>query len=239
MRTERDAGRVAIVGAGLMLLAGAYTRMVRPRMARWGATDDEVAAAMPGDGEVPSPQLAVTRAVTIAAPPESVWPWLVQIGYHRAGWYAYDLFDNDDIPSAESILPELQHLEVGQVLGEEGFAVREIAPNQHLLLAFHHPATEWVVKQGVWPLFGHASMCLQLQPRQDGERTRLVYRVRFAAPGLTRLFTTFFEPADFFSSRRMLIGIKRRAESRRFQPVAAAPGAPGAPGAAASAVRTT
>jgi hypothetical protein len=219
------AGKLAIVGAGLVLFTGAYTKMVRPRMARWGATEDEVTAAMPGDDEVTAPQLAVTRAVTIAAPPESVWPWLVQIGYHRAGWYAYDLFDNDDIPSAESILPEFQYLEVGQVLGEEGFAVREIEPNQHLLLAFHHPKTQWVVKQGVWPLFGHASLCFQLQPRLDGERTRLAYRVRFAAPGLARVFMTFFEPADFLSSRRMLIGIKRRAEGHRFQPVAA-PGSP-------------
>ena len=201
-------------GAGLLLVAGGYVRMVRPRMARWGAADDEVVGAMPGDGEVPEPDWMVTRAVSIAAPPEAVWPWIVQIGYHRAGWYAYDTFDNDDIPSAETILPEFQHLEIGQVLGEEGFAVREIEPTRHLVLAFHHPKTTWVVKQGVWPLFGHCSMSLQLRPLLDGERTRFVYRVRFSAPRLGRLlFLPFFEPADFFSSRRMLTGIKRRAES--------------------------
>jgi hypothetical protein len=96
-------------------------------------SDGEVAGARPGDGEVPESQFAVTRAVTIAAPPEAVWPWIVQIGYHRAGWYAYDLFDNDDIPSAEAILPEFQHLEIGQVIGEEGFAVRELEPGRHLV----------------------------------------------------------------------------------------------------------
>lgn len=220
-------------GAGALLMAAAYAQMVRPRMARWGATDEEVSAAMPGDERVQAPQLAVTRAVDIVAPPAAVWPWLVQIGYHRAGWYAYDLFDNDDIPSAETILPEFQHLEIGQVLGEEGFAVQEVEPNRHLVLAFHHPKTVWVIKQGVWPLFGHCSMCLQLTPVRDGERTRLVYRVRFAVPLVARASMAFFEPADFFSSRHMLIGIKRRAEthkrpSRRVHPelVAIAPVSP-------------
>lgn len=213
----------ATLGAGALLMTGVYTRTVRPRMARWGATHDEVSAAMPGDELVQAPQLVVTRAVDIVAPPAVVWPWLVQIGYHRAGWYAYDLFDNDDIPSAETILPEFQHLEIGQVLGEEGFAVQEIEPNSHLVLAFHHPKTVWVFKQGAWPLFGHCSMCLQLKPVQDGERTRLVYRVCFAVPFLARVLMPFFEPADFFSSRHMLIGIKRRAETHWSRPLALTP----------------
>lgn len=128
MGYDRIARKRLLRGAGLMLVACGYVRLARPRMARWGATDGEVAGAMPGDGEVPGPQFAVARAVTIAAPPEAVRPWIVQIGYHRAGWYAYDLFDNDDIPSAEAIVPEFQHLEIGQVIGEEGFAVRELGP---------------------------------------------------------------------------------------------------------------
>jgi hypothetical protein len=214
MGDDRIAGKRALRCAGLLLLAGGYARLARPRMARWGAADDEVADAMPGDGEVPGPQFAITRAVTIAAPPEAVWPWIVQIGYHRAGWYAHDLFDNDDIPSAETILPEFQHLEIGQVIGEEGLAVRDLEPGRHLVLAFCYPETEWVVKQGVWPRFGHCSMCLQLRPVRDGERTRLLYRVRISAPPLGRALTlAFFEPADFVQSRKMLTGIKRRAET--------------------------
>ena len=120
MGRDRTARKRALRGVGLILVAGGYARLARPRMALWGADDGEVGDAMPGDGEVPGPQFAVTRAVTIAAPPGAVWPWIVQIGYHRAGWYAHDLFDNDDIPSAETILPEFQHLEIGQVIGEEG-----------------------------------------------------------------------------------------------------------------------
>lgn len=209
-------------GAGLILLACGYARLARPRMARWGATDAELADAMPGDGEVPGPQFAVTRAVTIAAPPEDVWPWIVQLGYHRAGWYAHDLFDNDDIPSSEAILPEFQQLEAGQVIGEEGFAVRDLEPGRHLVLGFRYPKTEWVVKQGLWPKFGHCSMCLQLRPVRDGERTRLLYRVRLAAPLLGRaLMVSWFEPADFVQSRKMLTGIKRRAETHHAGALAA------------------
>jgi hypothetical protein len=231
MGHHRIARTRALRCAGLMLLAGGYARLARPRMARWGADDDEVAGAMPGDSEVPGPQFAVTRAVTIAAPPEAVWPWIVQIGYHRAGWYAHDLFDNDDIPSAETILPEFQHLEIGQMIGEEGFAVRELEPGAHLVLAFHYPKTQWVVKQGVWPKFGHCSMCLALRPLRDGERTRLVYRVRISAPPLGRVvMLALFEPADFVQSRKMLTGIKRRAETRNIARLAPArePGQAGA-----------
>lgn len=224
MGHDRISRKRALRCAGVMLLAGWYARLARPRMARWGATDGEVADAMPGDGEVPEPQFAVTRAVTIAAPPEAVWPWIVQIGYHRAGWYAHDLFDNDDIPSAETILPEFQHLEVGQVIGEEGFAVRELEPGRHLVLAFHYPKTQWVVKQGVWPQFGHCSMCLALRPVRDGERTRLLYRTRISASPLGRaLMLALFEPADFVQSRKMLTGIKRRAETHHAARLATVP----------------
>jgi hypothetical protein len=219
MATLRNvfAHRVARIGGvaagGMLLLSSVYLFLLRPWHTRWGATDDEVAAALPGDDEVPRPQVNVTRAISIDAPPEAVWPWLVQIGYRRAGWYAYDLFDNDNVASAETILPALQNLEIGQLLGEEGLAVRAIEPNRHLLLAYHYPKTEWVVKQGIWPRFGHASMCLELNPLAAGERTRFIYRVRCSTPVLARVFLAFFEPADFVASRKMLLGIKRRAEA--------------------------
>ena len=68
--------------------------LVRPWHLRWGATADEVHGAMPGDDVVPKAQFNATRAVTIDAPPERVWPWIVQLGYRRAGFYTYDLIDN-------------------------------------------------------------------------------------------------------------------------------------------------
>ena len=80
---------------------------------RWGATDAEVVSAMPGDEIVPDASFIATRAITIAAPPEQVWPWIVQIGTGRAGFYSYDLFDNAARPSADRILPEFQEIQVG------------------------------------------------------------------------------------------------------------------------------
>ena len=150
------------------MAAGAYVLFIRPWHLRWGATDKEVQRPMPGDDQVPHPFVTATRAVTIDAPPEQVWPWLVQMGYRRAGWYAFERFDNDNIPSAEEIIPALQHLDIGQVIGEEGFAVQAIEPNRLLLLAFHYPKTEWVWKQGVWPRFGDCSWSLLLDPLDGG-----------------------------------------------------------------------
>lgn len=81
---------------------------------RWGSTDDEVASAMPGDAMFPDASFKSTRSITIAAAPQAVWPWLVQVGCGRAGFYSHDLLDNLARPSATTIVPELQHLEVGQ-----------------------------------------------------------------------------------------------------------------------------
>jgi hypothetical protein len=80
---------------------------------RWGATDAEVVSAMPGDEIVPDASFTATRAITIAALPEEVWPWIVQIGTGRAGFYSYDLFDNAARPSADRILPEFQETQMG------------------------------------------------------------------------------------------------------------------------------
>ena len=75
---------------------------------------------------------------------ETVWPWIAQIGYHgygRAGWYAFDLADNDGVPSARTIIPAAQHPRVGQLIGEEGFTIAAVEPNRLLLLSYHWPKT--------------------------------------------------------------------------------------------------
>jgi hypothetical protein len=201
---------VAALGA---VLFGVYMRFIRPWHLRWGATDEEVQRPLPGDDQVPNPFVTATRAVAIDAPPEQVWPWLVQMGYRRAGWYAFERFDNDNIPSAEEIIPALQHLDIGQVIGEEGLAVQAIEPNRLLLLAFHYPKTEWVLKQGFWPKFGDCSWSILLDPIDAGQRTRLVLRMRYGCRlGLHVLYWPLFEPADFLSERKTLLGIKQRAE---------------------------
>ena len=88
--------------------------LYRRRHLHWGATPAEITASMPGDALLPHAQFRATRAITIEAPPDAVWPWLVQVGCQRGGWYSNDLLDNLGQPSATTILPRFQHLEVGQ-----------------------------------------------------------------------------------------------------------------------------
>ena len=95
---------LAVVGASAVWF------VYRPWALRWGSTDEEIARAMPGDELLTDPSFNATRAVTINATPEEIWPWLVQIGYRRAGFYSYDRLDNDGVPSADRILPEYQGL---------------------------------------------------------------------------------------------------------------------------------
>ena len=85
-----------------------YLKIVRPRQVRWGATDEEVSRWMPGDDIVDNPTFNATRAITIEAAPEEIWPWIVQMGLGRAGWYSYDWVDNLGRPSAREVLPDYQ-----------------------------------------------------------------------------------------------------------------------------------
>jgi len=101
-----------IAGAAGMA-AVAYALWVRPRLWRWGATDEEVARPYPGADLVPDGERAATMAVTIDAPPDQVWPWLVQMGGDRGGWYSWDRLDNGGRPSAREVHLEWQDLAVG------------------------------------------------------------------------------------------------------------------------------
>jgi len=174
---------------------------------RWGATPAEVASAMPGDELLPRAQFRCTRAVTIDAPPEAVWPWLVQVGCLRGGFYSNDLLDNLGRPSARDIVAELQHLEVGQwvpmsptapsdvtALRVDGFEV-----NRWLL--WRKPDSTWA-----WTLTD-----------LGGGKTRLVTRVHavydWTKPAIALLGVVLMEFGDFAMMRRMLLGIKQRAEA--------------------------
>ena len=194
-------------GVGLAVLGavslGVYLRFIRPWQLRWGATDDEVASPLPGDADVPRPTFNATRAVTISARPEDIWPWLIQIGVTRAGWYSYDLFDNLGHPSAERIIPEFQHLAVGDVIpmspdGKQGQWVKALEPNRWML---------WEDKAG------DSTWYWGLDP-VDERQTRLITRVRmrynWTSPML--LFDLLVEFADIVMMRKCMLGIKRRAE---------------------------
>ena len=174
---------------------------------QWGATPDEVLRSLPGDELVSTAQFKATRAITIEAPPGAVWPWLVQVGCLRAGWYSNDLLDNLGRRSATTIVPGLQHLEVGQWVPmspsapseRTAFKVHSFQVNAWLL--WTKPDSTWV-----W----------QLTPTDDNG-TRLVTRIHavydWRHPLTAALGVLIMEFGDFAMNRRMLRGIKARAES--------------------------
>jgi hypothetical protein len=182
--------------------------LYRRRHRNWGATPAEIIGSLPGDGLQPRAQYRSTRAITINAPPDAVWPWLVQVGCGRAGFYSNDLLDNLGRPSATTIVPELQHLEVGQWVpmspsptpsDRTAFKVHSFEVNRWLL--WSKPDSTWA-----W----------QLTPT-DGNGTRLVTRIRavydWRRPLTALLGVLLMEFGDFAMLRRMLRGIKNRAET--------------------------
>jgi hypothetical protein len=191
-----------------LTLAVLYWFPLRRLFGRWGTTPVDLARVMPGDAAIADPTYAVTLAITVDARPAYIWPWLVQMGYRRGGLYSYDwldrLFGYLDRPSANRILPECQHLTVGDEipLGRgAGFPVTGIEPYRALVLGGKGDGFQWVWQFGLYPL--------------DGKRTRLVSRNSVRAPQTVGswLFLRVIEPAAFLMTRRMLLGLKHRAEA--------------------------
>src|SRR6185312_12202806 len=123
---------------GLLAVAGIYAKVWRPWQLTWGAKPEEVARSLPGDDLVSSPTFNATRAISIDAPPEQVWPWLVQVGVGRAGWYSYDLLDNLGRRSAWRILPQWQQLAPGDIVpispdGAHGMNVHALDPPRSMI----------------------------------------------------------------------------------------------------------
>jgi hypothetical protein len=189
-------------GVPLFVTAPAY----RHWHMRWGAMDEEVHASMQGDELVPNASFIATRAINIDAPAEKVWPWIVQMGYGRAGFYTYDIADNGGCPSADRILDEYQQFEVGDwtfnmnsVFGIElpinefdAFKVKSFETNHWLLWEKPGSTWSWLFKQ-----------------LPDGH-TRLILRIRARPESF--FWTLFMEFGDPPMARRMLKGIKSRAE---------------------------
>ncbi len=147
-----------------MAVVAIYHRLIHPWHVCWGATRVEAHRHLPGDDLVPAAG-GTTRAITIAAAPQQVWPWLVQIGFGRAGWYSYDWIDNDGKPSASTIRAEFQDLVVGDripMTPELGFDVVAIDPVRSLVSLSGDGSTSW---------------CLHVEPDGHGG-TRLISRFR-------------------------------------------------------------
>ena len=207
--TLRLWARRALLGAGVVALGllVAYVALFRPWQHRWDATPAERALPLPGDSIVTNPVHLTTRAITIAAPPELVWPWLVQIGYGRGGLYSYDRLDRWfgvlDRPSADSILPQFQKLRAGDTIpigSGPGWPVGLLDLRRTLLLD---------IREGDV----HVTWLFALLPR-GRDSTRLITRVR-ASARLTpwrRAQLLLLDPTEFLMVRRMLLGLKTRAE---------------------------
>jgi hypothetical protein len=186
---------------------GIYLLIIRPWHRTWGATAEETRMPMTADELVASPNYVTTRAVTITAPPEAVWPWLVQMGYKRGGLYSYDWIDRLqkilDRPSANAILPEFQDLKPGDEIpigGSPGWPVTSLEPNRSLIFDIRQPGV-------------HISWSWQLMPKNE-KATRLVLRIRgrVEVKPQTIPVVALLDPGEFTMVRKMLTGIKQRVE---------------------------
>ena len=194
--------RLRWVALWAALGAALYARFLRTPIMRWGATDAEAAAELPGDELLPDPDGEATRAIEIDAPAADVWPWIAQMGPRpRGGAYTYDRIENLlglDMHSADEVLSEFQHPEVGDEIGDGENRMRVELVEPRRALAWRSTDGNWV-----W--------AFALDER-DG-RTRLISRNRFRLPTVAhRLGMLAMEPASLVMERKMLRGIKHRAE---------------------------
>ena len=187
----------------LIILALFYLSLIRPWQLRWGATDAEIERSIPGDDIVGKPSFNATRAVTIHAPADNIYPWIVQMGVTRAGWYSYDLLDNLGKPSAESILTRHQNIQVGDIIlmspdGKQGMGVKDFRKNEWML---------W------WDNKGDSTWAWGIHPEGEN-RSRLITRVRlkYRWVSFSILFSMLVEFFDLPMMRKSMLGIKRRAE---------------------------
>jgi hypothetical protein len=195
----RLAARVILTVAALGAL---YRRFLRARILSWGATDAEASAPLPGDELLEEADGVATRAIDIAAPASAVWPWIAQLGPSpRGGAYTYDWIENLmglNMHSADRVLPEFQHPEVGDVIGYGPNRMRVERVEPERVLAWRSEDGNWV-----WTFV--------LEERAGS--TRLISRNRFRLPTLAaRVGMVPMEPASLVMERKMLRGIRERAE---------------------------
>jgi len=187
-----------------------YFAWIRDYQMFWGATAEDISRHMPGDELLVDPQFNSTRAVEIDATTDQVWPWVVQMGYSRGGFYGFDRLDNGGNRSAERIIPECQNLKVGDSLASGEYKgklfnfleVVEIEPDSVMLWVFVD--TPWKGATWSWGVY-----------RIGDGRTKLVSRLRNAFEVETteeKILCGFIDVMEIFMMRTTLLGIKRRVE---------------------------
>jgi hypothetical protein len=189
---------------------------------RWGSTNEEATIELPGDDLVSRPSLMTNHAITIDAPPAAIWPWLVQMGWGRAGWYTARWVDLLLFPangaSSNCIVEEWQTLQVGDWIPDGppdtrcGFTVAELEACRYLVLhSIDHLPPGFRQRFGAWINWTWSFVLTEL----DGERTRFLFRsrVRIGPWWLLALYHLFVVPADFVMARQMLSGIEMRVKN--------------------------
>ncbi|MFC1529729.1 hypothetical protein ACFL6R_03325 [Gemmatimonadota bacterium] len=187
---------ILLVGASLVIL---FCITYRPWELHYGATREEIGRQMPGDDIVENPTFNATRSITIKAAPEDIWPWIIQIGYGRAGFYSHDWLDNAGVSSSKEIIPEYQTLQPGELIPlteQSTIRVESLEPNRSLVLVYGseaNPVFTWV-----WGLYP-----------SDRERTRMVVRLRWHQDrAREKIMTRLFE---IIMMKKHLKGIRKRA----------------------------
>jgi hypothetical protein len=218
MRDDKCSSKIVRAGVAGAALLSAYLLLIRLWHLRWGATDEELEMPLPGDELIEKADYQITRAATINAPASKVWPWLVQIGQGRGGFYSYSWLENLiglHVRNADRILPECQELKIGDFIRAApqdwlGGRYKEYAGWHAAAL---EPGRALVLRPQ--PKMENSTWAFVLNPI-DEVSTRLAVRLRFQ--GKRSLLGTLFvfgvgEPAHFIMERKMLLGIKQRAEA--------------------------
>lgn len=201
----------ALVASGVV-----YFAFVRPKVRGWGLDPHEAELPLPGDELITDPSHVETRGITIHAPVSKVWPWLVQMGFGRAGWYSYEMLDNK--ANADGVLPEFQDLKVGDVMPTHpggGFSVKVVDRERALVL---YTDTDLLRSQAErtenesYPDI-KASWAFYLQPEDGG--TRLIERFRAKTPGsgpATAALGEIMGTGIVLMTRKQMLSIKERVE---------------------------
>jgi hypothetical protein len=200
--TVRDSPMVAGIRDALRFLGVLVTAVVSRRPVR--PRGDEATRSLPGDELVADAKVRWDHAITIRARSADIWPWLVQMGCRRAGWYSYDGLDNGGVPSAKRIVPELQQIQVGDIFpmtpkAQDRFVVRMVEPERALVLGDDAGSMSWAF----------------VLEQVDETSTRLITRSRGAIDRLALglMLKVIWHPLDFGMQRRQLLNLKRLVEA--------------------------
>ena len=227
-----NVARLVLLGAGGAVAI--YGAIIRPRLLTWGATRDEVSRRYTGDEVIPDATGGAVMATTLPGPPESLWPWLVQMGGDRAGWYSWDALDNHGEPSARRIVPEWQNLGVGDHLAgpTNWWEVVAMEPCRSLVLRSSYSLTTThsfdprsdplprAFVDGIWGF--------HLKATSGGTRLVVCTRSRSGPRSIQRPFGLVGEPIHFVMQTRQFRNLRDRVESAASDAVPVGPqsGAP-------------